>query len=131
MKTLIKLIVVAVVLGLTGCQGANYRPIIDTATSRSNTGNSYETDLNQCQGYAAQINPTGEAAGSAVTGAAVGAAFGAVLGAILGVNVGKVAAVGAATGGAQGAISGVSSGYGDQREVVRRCMSGRGYSVLR
>lgn len=63
----------------------------------------------------------------------IGAVFGALLGvALLAVGGGRggwgneAAAVGAVAGGLQGA----AAGEGTQRDIIKRCMAGRGYSVL-
>lgn len=114
---------VFVVMLLTGCAGANYRPIIDTAGVDMNK---MESDLRDCQQYA------GQAAGAG-TQAAVGAGAGAVLGALFAGLAGgnrtqrnQLSAVSAASGG----LGGAASGENDQRNVIRRCMAGRGYRVL-
>ena len=115
-------LVIAISVFLTACAGANYRPMID---SRNVDMNKYEMDLRDCQQYAGQVAGAGE---HAAIGAAVGAGLGYLLGRAAGARydaaaTGRVGAVaGAASGGAQGEMS--------QRDVIRRCMSGRGYSVL-
>ncbi len=113
-------------LGLAGC-AHGYEPIIDT---RGVDPARYQADLADCRGYAEQVSPAGEAAGGAVVGAAVGAALGAVAGAFGG-DAGGGAAVGAALGGTSGTAGGLASGVADQQEVIRNCLRGRGYSVLR
>ena len=117
----------AAALALSGCAtgptGADYRPMVDT---RGASAANYESDLAECQRYAAQR-----------TGAAGGALVGAVFGALLGVALlaagggrggwgNEVAAVGAISGGLQGA----AAGEGTQRDIIRRCLAGRGHSVL-
>lgn len=102
---------------LTACAGATYRPLVDRP------GPNYETDLRDCQSYAA-----GEM--SAQNAAIVGAIFGALLGAAVGHNTGysdQFVAAGA-VGGAMGAGSGANQ---NQISIIQRCMAGRGYSVLR
>lgn len=89
----------------------------------------YQIDLRECQTYAEQINPAGEAFAGAMLGAAVGAAAGAAIGAPSG-NAGHVAAYGAGAGiGAGGAGGGI---YGVRRQemIVNNCLLGRGYKVL-
>lgn len=66
-------------------------------------------------------------ASNAAGGAAIGAATGAIFGAILGLDVGTLAAAGAAGGG----IGGLGNEAMTVRQMVVRCMQGRGYSVLR
>jgi uncharacterized protein YcfJ len=79
----------------------------------------YATDIYQCH----NTNYTANAVG----GAAVGAATGAIFGAILGIDPGLMAAAGAAGGG----IGGLGNEAMTVRQMIVRCMQGRGYSVLR
>lgn len=109
---------------LAGCAhtGAGYRPLVDTQGVDMNR---YENDLRDCQGFAQQTADAGQAA-------AAGAVAGAVLGALLAgaagrdYSKGRTARVGALTG-AVGAGAEAETG---QRNVIRRCMAGRGYRVL-
>jgi len=112
------------ILILSGC--ATYNPIIDTGES---TGNWYQ-DLQECRAYAEQINTGENVAGSAIGGAAVGAAFGALVGAFFGADVGEVAGFGAASGALSGGIGGAAHSEAAKRDIVRRCMMGRGHKVL-
>lgn len=107
---------------LTACAGANYRPLID---SQSIDMNKYESDLKQCQQYATQ---TGDAAQKAVVGAAAGAVFGALLAAAGGNRYDQDASakIGLITGAASGGLQGET----DQRNIIKNCLSGRGYRVL-
>ncbi len=109
---------------LAGCAtapgGANYRPMVDTGTRIG----VYEQDLAECQSYAQRVAGAGD---GAVAGAVGGAIVMGVLSAILGGGGhGRWAAVGALSG----AASGAASGETNQRDVIRRCMANRGYSVL-
>ncbi|MBI5277371.1 MAG: glycine zipper family protein [Burkholderiales bacterium] len=115
----------AAALALAGCAttGANYRPIVDL---RGSNPAAYETDLRECQAYATQTAGAGESA-------AAGAVGGAILGALLGIAAGygsrnyqHTAGVGAVAGAAGAAAQGEQN----QRDIIRRCMSGRGYNVL-
>jgi len=108
---------------LAGCAGSNYRPMVD---GRGVNSTKYESDLRDCQAYAEQLPGAGVGAG---VGAIAGAVFGAALAAAAGRGYDRdaTARVGALTG----AVGGAASGETDQRDVIRRCMSGRGYSVLR
>ena len=108
-----------------GC--ANYRPLIDT---RGVDMSGYEANLAECQAYARSENPAASAAGGLVTGAAIGAAIGAIAGAFVGA-ADSGAAMGAALGGAQGVVAGGAGSAETQKEIIQRCLSGRGYSVLR
>ncbi len=84
----------------------------------------YQQDLTECQTYAKQVK-TGE---KVTKGAASGALVGGLIGAITGGGSGAVtgAGVGAVGGGAKGANQGQQS----EAQVVKRCLSGRGYRVL-
>jgi len=111
------------ILVLTGCAGANVRPIVDLKGKDQAT---YENDLQQCQSYATQQS------GAATTGA-MAAAGGAVLGAAIGLVAGgnrtgiaQTAGVGGVIGGAGGMFEGNKA----QENVVKQCLRGRGYNVL-
>ncbi len=105
----------------TGPTGAQYRPLVDT---RGSAGHRYEADLAECQQYATQ---RAGAAETAVAGAIAGALLGVALGAIVGGGIrNEMAGIGALTGGLQGA----GQGEGTQRDIIRRCLAGRGHSVL-
>lgn len=105
---------------LSSC--ATYRPLVDMrdVTDRGQ----YERDLADCQNYAAPVSP-GASAGA-------GAIFGAILGAALGAAVGNrdVALDAARFGAVEGAVAGGTAGAGTQVQIIRNCMSGRGYVVL-
>lgn len=113
-------------LALAAC-ARSYEPVIDT---RGVDPAQYQADLADCRAYADQVDPLAEAGGGALIGGAIGAVLGAIGGAFSG-DAGTGAAIGAAVGGAGGGISGGADGVSGQREVIRNCMSGRGYSVLR
>lgn len=84
----------------------------------------YQRDLAECRSYADQV-PMASRAGVGVVG-------GAVVGGLLGAAVGdsssakRAAGAGAVVGGA----GGTASAYGDRQQVLRSCMTGRGYRVL-
>jgi hypothetical protein len=105
---------------LSGC--ATYRPLVDLR-GVDDRGR-YESDLADCQNYAAPVSP-GASAGA-------GAIFGAVLGAALGAAVGNrdVALDAARLGAVEGALAGGSAGAATEAEIIRNCMTGRGYLVL-
>jgi hypothetical protein len=113
-------------LALSGC-ARSYDPIVDR---RGVSEAQYQADLADCRTYAEQVSPLEEAGGGALLGGAIGAALGAIAGAFGG-DAGGGAAVGAAVGGAGGGISGGLEGAEGQRQVIRNCMAGRGYNVLR
>ena len=114
----------AAIVLLAGCAtapgGANYAPMVDTGHRIGD----YNADLAECQSYAQRAAGAGD---GAVAGAVGGAIVMGVLSAILGGGGhGRWAAVGALSG----AASGAAAGETNQRDVIRRCMAGRGYSVL-
>ena len=121
MKTNIFTVVISALL-LAGCAntGANYRPIID---SKNVDLNRYEADLVECQRYAEQKGGAGE---KAAIGAGAGAVLGGVLAAVGNGDKGSASRV----GGVMGAVSGATSGDQNQRNIIKRCLIGRGYKVL-
>lgn len=111
---------VAAVGLLSAC--AAYRPVVDMRDV-TNRGQ-YEQDLADCQNYAAPVSP-GASAGA-------GAVFGAILGAAVGAAVGdhELALEAARFGAIEGAVAGGVAGADTEVQIVRNCMSGRGYLVL-
>ena len=107
---------------LTACAGANYRPLVD---GHGRDMNRYESDLRDCQAYAAQVNGAAE---NAAAGAILGALFGAVVAAAAGSHYDVVAS--AQVGAVYGAVGGGAQGETDQRNIIRRCLAGRNWSVL-
>ena len=109
-----------VLLQVTACTTTD-EIIIDT---KGVNMSAYQQDLADCQGYASGVK-TGE---KATKGAASGAVVGGLIGAITGGGSGAAqgAGVGAVGGGARGANEGERS----ELQVVKRCLSGRGYRVL-
>jgi outer membrane lipoprotein SlyB len=106
---------------LNGC--ASYRPLVDSRSVSS--PQRYEQDLRECQHYAAQVSP-GQ---SAVAGALFGALLGAAISGALGGNHYVTEHV-AAAGAVQGAANGAAGGADAQVQIIRTCMSDRGYDVL-
>lgn len=114
------LIMTAGCLLTSGCAtvGAGYRPLVDL---RGGDAAKFEADLSECQAYA-----RGQAGAQAM--AVAGAVVFGLVGAVLATRghktdvAEKLAIVGAAHGAADG--------IGSQHDVIRRCLSGRGYSVL-
>ena len=109
------------VLLLDGC--ASYRPLVDARSVSSSQ--QYEQDLRQCQHYAAQVRPGQSAAAGALFGALLGAAISGALGGDR-YPTEHIAAAGAV----QGAANGAAGGADAQVQIIRNCMSNRGYSVL-
>ena len=108
---------------LTGCstmRGSDYVPLVDRP------GPAFHDDLAECQNYA-----KGEA--TAAEAAAAGAVVGGVLMAVLSaVVLDRSADKGSLL---FGALSGAAGGAGgaamNQESIIRNCMQGRGYNVLR
>jgi outer membrane lipoprotein SlyB len=84
----------------------------------------YEQDLAECRSYAAEVKTAEKTTKGAASGAVVGGLVGAITGGSDGAARG--AGVGAVGGGARGA----SEGERSEVQVVKRCLSGRGYRVL-
>jgi outer membrane lipoprotein SlyB len=112
----------SVVVFLIGCAGANYRPIVD---NKGVDLNRYEADLSECQSYATQ---TAGAAQSAAAGAAVGAILGAAVAAAAGSSYDRDAS--ARVGALSGAVGAGAGGERNQKNIINRCLTGRGYRVL-
>jgi outer membrane lipoprotein SlyB len=119
------LIGVLAALSLTACANgaANYVPIIDAPASPQ-----LQSDLQSCQSLAAQRDILDD---NTLTNALVGAGIGGLL-ALSGQYNGDTEDFldGALIGGVVGGGSGVFQGRGDQKDIVIRCMAGRGYRVL-
>ena len=122
------LIVISLVM-LTACanMGSNYRPVVDP---ENNDMAKFETDLADCQNIAKEQSIAAKAGKGTILGAAAGAIVGVVTGAILG-NAGGGAALGGGYGASAGAVQGTASGIRDQETIIKNCMIGRGYRVLK
>lgn len=116
----ITILLFSAVIAVSGC--ASYRPVIDT---KGVDMSRYEQDLAECQAYAQGENPAAQAAIGAGIGAALGAAIAAAAGSRY--DRGASARVGAVSGAAAGTGSGIQS----QMDIIRNCLRGRGYNVLR
>lgn len=102
--------------------GADYTPVVDL---RGTNAYQYNSDLDQCRGYAQQVS----AGDGVVNGALTGAVVGGVLSAAMGNNSRanrRTALVGALVGGAANG----SSSLLRQQQIMIRCLAGRGYRVL-
>lgn len=113
-----RITIIAAAVLMAACAGPAFRPMVDGSTGPNN----YEQDLSECQAYARQIAGPGDRA-----------VFGAILGALLGAAIGHKSGIQReiiVTGAAGGALSGAAQGEMSQANVIRRCMRGRGYSVL-
>src|SRR6218665_137010 len=110
---------VTLLLGACAGTGADYRPIVDKP------GRNYNNDLAQCQRLAEQRDYVN---GDSMTDTAVGAGVGGVIGILS--NSWPGAAVGAGVGALGGATVGGLEAKNDRKNIVIRCMKGRGYTVL-
>ncbi len=110
---------------LSGCISGDGLPPTRVITDLKGVeSNQYQTDLYQCRQYAAQIDVGGDALTGLVAGVIVGAALGSALGDKNDAKrTAKVGAVAGATEGAAGAL-------GEQDQIIRNCLVGRGYKVL-
>lgn len=109
-------------LSLTAC-ASTYRPVVDTAVGAGVSPAQYEQDLAQCRTYAGDDARAGVAA---IIGGVIGAGIGLLAVAGTGLKNDAFRNVGMGVGA-------VSAGVGamkGQRDIIARCMAGRGYSVL-
>lgn len=100
---------------------SEYRPVVDP---RICSDCNYNKDLAACSNLARESQ---NYSGNLIAGAAAGAGIGAALAAVSGLDIGVITA-GGATGGAIGGLGREAIAY---RQVISRCMQGRGYNVLR
>lgn len=105
------------ILLIAGCV-AHPEPIVDLKGIDPEV---FQTDLEECEGYAQQVS----VAEASAKGAAVGAVIGAAAGAI-----GGEAGQGAGYGGIYGATNSGLSAEREKQIVFARCLEGRGYRVL-
>lgn len=122
LTVLVTLLFTGATLSACATTGQNYRPIIDTKGVQASK---LEADLRDCQSFAAQ---SANAAQSAAAGAVAGALLGALLAAAAGSNYSRNQS--ARLGAVYGAVGAGADGETDQRNIIRRCMTGRGYTVL-
>lgn len=118
---LLLVIIPVMMLSLVGCANNN-RIVID----KKNTDMAaYNQDLAECRAYADETGGVGAgAAKGAVGGAIVGSAIGAVLGnRRTAEKLGGAAAV-------SGAVHGARKSKAEKVQIVKNCLSGRGYRVL-
>ena len=113
-------LILLTLLAVVGCTTTDEIIIDEKGVNMS----AYQTDLAQCQAYASKVQTGAKTAKGAASGAVVGGLIGAITGGSSGAVTG--AGVGAVGGGASGA----SEGEQAEVDVVKRCLSGRGYRVL-
>lgn len=139
-EIIMKKLIIIISLLATGCAGSpfhkdsvfrggtppartvNYAPVIDPSQCQDCD---YTKDITECQAIAAQNSSVGR---GALTGAAATAGIFALTGALLGVHgIGQMAMLGGGIGAAGGAGNEVNAAH----LIVQRCMTNRGWSVLR
>lgn len=107
-------------LVVSGCatRGSSFTPLVDM---KGRDWAVFSQDTGECQLYARQT-------ADAASGAAAGAVIGALLGAALAPRGyrSNVAGYGAVAGG----LGGATGANNSQENIIRRCLSGRGYNVL-
>ena len=118
MKKIITSIAVIAMLSACATRGAGFSPMVDT---KGKDSGDIATNTAECQYYA-------EKQAGAGSGAIAGAIFGALLMAALapGGSRNNWATQGAIVGGTGGAVGANES----QEAVIRKCLQGRGFSVL-
>ena len=122
MKKLLVLLIAGTMLANCSATTGFYKPVVDR---KGVDDAGYEKDLAECQEYAKEgINP--------VTGAVVGAVAGAVIGTVVNkvINPRDKENFGGKIGTIYGAGGGAVAGMDDQINIVKKCMSGRGYKLL-
>lgn len=111
---------------ISSCAG-DYEPLIDTKGADMS---GYQANLEECRKYAEDVDTASSAGKSAVMGGLVSAALGAAVGAIFG-DPASGAAAGAITGAGGGALKGAGDASAERSQIVRNCLAGRGYKVLK
>ena len=132
MKTATKILVIlvaAIGTTLVYAQGKviqyNEDPVVDVPKGEEAR---YEQDLRECRDFSRQVE--GNKKAGVKTGRRVGLLAGAVGGAATGEGAVKGAAIGGAAGGLSGRTAGAIQDSGDAGFVVRKCLDGRGWTVL-
>jgi hypothetical protein len=116
------------VFALSGCATiTEQNPVIDQKMSNMTN---YNSDLSECREIAMQIDAGESFVKSATIGTLTGAAIGAVVGIFDDKNFGKSVGIGAAGGAVAGGIQGGLETFEDRKEIVAKCLDGRGYAVL-
>ncbi|GAA0487727.1 hypothetical protein GCM10009096_33300 [Parasphingorhabdus litoris] len=111
----------SLVLGGCANTASGYRPIVDGYEDEA-----YHADLADCQALAkTKRYDNGDTRTSALAGAVVGGAAGAIEGDSV-----EGAIVGALLGGLIGGASGAADTRVDRKDIVIRCMVGRGHAVV-
>lgn len=121
MKDLLKFLSVIFLIASCSKTGAGYRPVVDT------TNPNFEKDLAECQKLAKDYKDFGydtavKAGGATAIGAGVGQMFGGNTGSTL---------IGAGIGLGAAGVSKVLGHNEDRKDIVIRCLSNRGYTILK
>jgi len=116
MRTLIATALMS--LTLIGC-ASTYRPVVDPKVSPVG----YERDLKECRDFAGS---DARAGAFAIVGGVIGAGIGILAVAGTGLKNDAFRNIGMGVG----AISAGLGAMRGQRDIIARCMAGRGYSVL-
>jgi hypothetical protein len=119
------LLIPALALGQGKIIQYNKDPVVDVPKGEEAK---YEQDLQQCRDLAAKAE--GNKNAGVKTGRRVGVIAGAAGGALTGEGVVKGAAIGGAAGGVSGRTAGAMQDSTDAGFVVRKCLDGRGWTVL-
>ena len=103
----------------------NKDPVVDVPAGEEEK---YAKDLEDCNALAKEAS--GNQAAGVKTGRRVGLIAGAAGGALSGEGAVKGAAVGGAAGGLTGRTAGAAQDSNDAGFVLRKCLDGRGWTVL-
>ncbi len=103
----------------------NKDPVVDVPKGEEAR---YQQDLQECRNLASTAE--GNKKAGVQTGRRIGVLAGAAGGALTGEGAVKGAAVGGAAGGLSGRTAGAMQDANDAGFVVRKCLSGRGWTVL-
>jgi outer membrane lipoprotein SlyB len=103
----------------------NKDPVVDVPKGEEAR---YKQDLQECRDLA--VTAEGNKKAGVKTGRRIGVIAGAAGGALTGEGAVKGAAVGGAAGGISGRTAGAMQDSNDAGFVVRKCLTGRGWTVL-
>jgi len=123
--TMTRIVAAIVAASLAACATTAqvYSPIIDPAFGDQSK---LPEALVECRGLAEQIQQADRTAG----GAAIGAVLGLAVGAMFGLRGQNLAALAGSTALVSGARSAEFAGL-SQEQIISRCLTNRGFSVLR
>ena len=119
------LLVPALALGQGKIIQYNEDPVVDVPKGQEAK---YQQDLQECRDLAGQTG--GNQKSGVKTGRRVGVIAGGAGGALSGEGAVKGAAIGGAAGGVTGRTTGAMQDSNDAGFVVRKCLTGRGWTVL-